>query len=57
MASQSKSAQTRQTTQFLQMNDIINKGNADMGICGRLFFYAMPYSLTIMCSGFLEIWL
>ena len=42
---------------FLKMNDMIDKGNADMGVCGRLFFYAMPYALTLMCTGFLEIWL
>lgn len=43
--------------QFLQMNDTLNKGNSDMGTCGRIFFYAMPYAITSMCSGVLEIWL
>jgi hypothetical protein len=39
------------------MNDTLTKGNADMGVCGRAFFYAMPYSLSLICTGFLEIWL
>jgi predicted membrane chloride channel (bestrophin family) len=43
--------------QFLQMNDTINKGSADRCTCGRIFFYAMPYSITLSCSGVLEIWL
>lgn len=43
--------------QFLQMNDTLNKGNADMGTCGRTFFHAMPYAITLLCSGVLEIWL
>ena len=39
------------------MNDTITKGSADMGVCTRLLFYAMPYAITLLCSGFLEIWL
>lgn len=39
------------------MNDTITKGSADMGVCTRILFYAMPYAITLMCSGFLEIWL
>ena len=48
---------TPATYQFLAMNDALAKGNSDMGTCGRVFFYAMPYSLSLVCTGFLEIWL
>lgn len=39
------------------MNDTISKGSADMGVCTRILFYATPYAITLLCSGFLEIWL
>ncbi|KIZ01825.1 hypothetical protein MNEG_6138 [Monoraphidium neglectum] len=42
---------------FQQMNDTLNKGSADMGTCGRTFFYAMPWALSAICTCFLQTWL
>ena len=42
---------------FLKINDAIDRGTYAMGACARVYFYAMPYSLTLVSSGFLEIWL
>ncbi|KAF8055483.1 hypothetical protein HT031_006742 [Scenedesmus sp. PABB004] len=42
---------------FLQLDGALTRGINDQGTCARIKFQAMPYALTLFCSGFLEVWL
>lgn len=39
------------------MEDSLQAGVSAAGTCARLKFQSMPYSMTLMCTGFLQIWL
>eukprot|EP00775_Hariotina_reticulata_P013776 gene13776-13897_t len=40
-----------------QMEAVVQAGVAAQGTCSRLKFQSMPYSLTLICTGFLQIFL